>query len=159
MSCSIFVDNWVINEIKEGKKIKSVGVFYKVLRRWYLSKDLKKVREEIFGGTAVRIKEPIREKSLSRGCLVCLGASSRKRSYKGHRVIDGDKAMWPCGPLKGLWFLWLETIKWLNRGVTSSHLSSSRVILVANWERSEGEVRGEMGRPVGGFHENPLKRW
>lgn len=71
-----------------------------MLGRWYLSKGLKKVREEIFGGKSSPDRGSNKGK-LSRVHLVCSGVSSRKGSYRGHRPIEGNKAVWPCG----LWFV------------------------------------------------------
>lgn len=62
--------------------------FNGVLRRRYLSKDLKNVREEVFWGRMVQTKGPKREKS--RVCPVSLEVSGRKRWHRG----DGDKAVW-----------------------------------------------------------------
>lgn len=68
-----------------------------------LSKDLKEEKDEIFWGRALQKKGANKGKT-GQECAQCVWG----KEWEAREVADA-KAVWPCGALEGLWFVFTVT--------------------------------------------------
>lgn len=115
-----------------------VGFFYRV----HLSKDLKEAREETFWESNFQRKREICQSGV---CLLCLQTRSTRS-----RQVTRDKAWWPRGPLKGLWFLFTVGLEAFQGELCNQIRVLTESVQLLSGNGLKGEVR-KMGKPVGKF--------